>query len=173
MAQAHADLDVDDGTEEIQPRFAHLVDALVGHYTDAQIRRMMRSMHGCGFNLNTFPNVSLSLSFFRVLIPISVDETEIWHMALGMDGGPEIVNAERLRIHEHFQGPFGFGSPDDAEGWERVQRGAAASPSMPILVNRGQNREVTSPEGWPTSHVTDETGMREAYAMYRRMMSDD
>ena len=134
---------------------------------------MMRSMHGCGFNLNTFPNVSLSLSFFRVLIPISVDETEIWHMALGMDGGPEIVNAERLRIHEHFQGPFGFGSPDDAEGWERVQRGAAASPSMPILVNRGQNREVTSPEGWPTSHVTDETGMREAYAMYRRMMSDD
>ena len=58
---------------------------------------------------------------------------------------------------------------DDAEGWERVQRGASAAPTMPILVNRGLNREVTSPEGWPTSHVTDESGMREAYSMYRRL----
>ncbi|MFV0457553.1 MAG: aromatic ring-hydroxylating oxygenase subunit alpha [Actinomycetales bacterium] len=173
MAPAHIDLDVDDGTEPIQPRFQHLVDALEGDYPPEQIRRFMRSMHGCGFNLNTFPNVAMSSAFFRVLIPISVDETEIWHMALGMDGGPEIVNQERLRIHEHFQGPFGFGSPDDAEGWARVQLGAQANPQMPILVNRGVKREALSDEGWPTSHVTDESGMREAYQMWKRMMSDD
>lgn len=172
MATAHVDLDIDDGTEQIQPRFQHLVDALQADgYDDAIIRRMMRSMHGCGFNLNTFPNVAMSSAFFRVLIPIAVDETEIWHMALGMDGGPDNVNQERLRIHEHFQGPFGFGSPDDAEGWERVQLGAQADPNMPILVNRGLNRESTSAEGWPTSHVTDESGMREAYAMWKRMMN--
>ena len=172
MAKAHIDLDEDDGTEEIQPRFQHLVDALQGEYSDAEIRRMMRSMHGSGFNLNTFPNVAMSSAFFRVLIPLSVDETEIWHMSLGMDGGPEIVNQERLRIHEHFQGPFGFGSPDDAEGWGRVQIGAHGAPEMPILVNRGLNRETTTEEGWPTSHVTDESGMREAYAQWRRMMAE-
>ncbi|WP_432557854.1 aromatic ring-hydroxylating oxygenase subunit alpha [Granulicoccus sp. GXG6511] len=172
MATAHMDLDIDDGTEEIQPRFHHLVEQLESDgYSEAEIRRMMRSMHGCGFNLNTFPNVAMSSAFFRVLIPISVNETEIWHMALGMEGGPEYVNQERLRIHEHFQGPFGFGSPDDAEGWDRVQIGAGADPAMPIMVNRGLNREVTSPEGWPTSHVTDETGMREAYAQWKKMMS--
>ncbi|AKE91648.1 MULTISPECIES: Rieske 2Fe-2S domain-containing protein [Rhodococcus] len=174
MAAAHADLDVDDGTEEIQPRFQHLVDELAAAgESPERIRRYMRSMHGCGFNLNTFPNVAMSSSFFRVLIPLSVDETEIWHMALGMDGGPESVNRERLRIHEHFQGPFGFGSPDDAEGWIRVQIGAGGNPNMPILVNRGEGREYTTEEGWPTSHVTDETGMREAYAMWKKMMSND
>ena len=40
-------------------------------------------------------------------------------------------------------------------------------------MNRGLNREVTSPEGWPTSHVTDETGMREAYAQWKKMMAAD
>jgi hypothetical protein len=133
-------------------------------------------MHGTGFNLNLFPNVSLSNSFFRVLRPIAVDRTLVEHIAIGPDGPPEIVgpvNRERLRIHEHFQGPFGFGTPDDSEGWERVQRGAQAEPAMPIMVNRGMAREKAADEGWPTSHVTDETGMRAAYAKWKEMMGDD
>src|SRR5699024_7394613 len=110
MAAEHADLAVERGADEIQPRLLHSVyDIDAERASPARIRPFMRSMHGCGFNLNFFPNVAMSSSFFRVLIPISVDETEIWHMALGMDGGPESVNQERLRIHEHFQGPFGFG----------------------------------------------------------------
>ena len=68
---------------------------------------------------------------------------------------------------------FGFGSPDDAEGWDRVQIGAGGNPNMPILVNRGENREYISDEGWPTSHVTDESGMRESYHMWKKMMTDD
>lgn len=173
MAPGNSDLDVDDGAP-LQPRFDHVVAELreSGEYSEEQIRRFVRSIHGAGFNLNTFPNVSMSISFLRVLVPISVDETEIWHMSLGMDGGPEVVNQERLRIHEHFQGPFGFGSPDDSEGWERVQLGAAGDPDMPILLNRGLERE-TDVDGQRTSQVTDETGMRGAYAMWKKMMSDD
>jgi hypothetical protein len=133
-------------------------------------------MHGTGSNLNLFPNVGLSSAFFRVLRPISANETIIEHLAIGPDAPPEIagpVSRERLRIHEHFQGPFGFGTPDDSEGWDRVQRGAQASPEMPIMVNRGLNREVKTPEGWTTSHSTDETGMRAAYQMWKKMMSND
>ncbi|MEV5301754.1 hypothetical protein [Amycolatopsis methanolica] len=117
----------------------------------------------------------MSAAFFRVLRPISVDEALIEHIAIGPDGPPEldVVNRERLRIHEHFQGPFGFGTPDDAEGWGRVQRGAQAAPDMPILVNRGLGREKDDEHGWPTAHVTDETGMRAAYRMWKQMMSDD
>ena len=111
------------------------------------MRRIVRSMHGAGFNLNLFPNVAMSMSFFRVLRPISVTETEIRHIALGLDGGPEIVNRERLRIHEHFQGPFGFGSPDDSEAWDRVQRGRGGGPGMPIMVNRGLSRERDDARG--------------------------
>jgi phenylpropionate dioxygenase-like ring-hydroxylating dioxygenase large terminal subunit len=177
MVPEHSDLDVDDGSEKLQGRFDNLVAELkAAGADDAQVRKLVRAMHGTGFNLNLFPNVSLSISFFRVLRPISVDETVIEHVALGADGPAEIVgpvNRDRLRVHEHFQGPFGFGTPDDAEGWDRVQRGAQGAPDMPIMVNRGLGRESRSPEGWPTSHVTDETGMRTAYAKWKQMMSDD
>ncbi|GAB2627705.1 aromatic ring-hydroxylating dioxygenase subunit alpha [Prescottella soli] len=172
MVPEHVDLDYDDGTEELQGRFDHVVAELSKTMPPEKVRRIVRSMHGAGFNLNIFPNVAMSMSFFRVLQPISVDETEIRHVALGLDGGPEIVNRERLRIHEHFQGPFGFGSPDDAEAWDRVQRGANGAPDMPIMVNRGLNRESLDSDGHRTSHVTDETGMREAYAMWKKMMND-
>ncbi|MBN9746726.1 Rieske (2Fe-2S) protein [Amycolatopsis sp. A1MSW2902] len=175
MVPEHSDLDVDDGTEPLQGRFDHVVAELSKTLDEAQVRKVVRAMHGTGFNLNLFPNVSMSAAFFRVLRPISVNETLIEHVAIGPDGPPEldVVNRERLRIHEHFQGPFGFGTPDDAEGWDRVQRGAHGGPDLPILVNRGLAREKASPEGWPTSHVTDETGMRAAYAQWKEMMGDD
>ncbi|MEV0089158.1 aromatic ring-hydroxylating dioxygenase subunit alpha [Saccharopolyspora sp. NPDC050642] len=175
MVPEHSDLDADDGSEPLQARFGHLVEELSKTLDAAQVRKLIRAMHGTGFNLNLFPNVSMSAAFFRVLRPVAVDETVIEHIAIGPDGPPEvdIVNRERLRIHEHFQGPFGFGTPDDAEGWDRVQRGAQGAPEMPIMVNRGLSREKPSPEGWPTSHVTDETGMRAAYDQWKQMMSDD
>jgi anthranilate 1,2-dioxygenase (deaminating, decarboxylating) large subunit len=172
MVPEHVDLDEDDGTEQLQERFGHIVAELSREFPPDKVRRIVRSMHGAGFNLNLFPNVAMSMSFFRVLRPISVNETEIRHMALGLDGGPSIVNRERLRIHEHFQGPFGFGSPDDAEAWDRVQRGAVGGPDIPILINRGIGREVPA-DGERVSHCTDETGMREAYAMWTKVMTDD
>lgn len=177
MVPEHSDLDADDGSEPLQARFDELIAELrTAGLDDAAIRKLVRAMHGTGFNLNLFPNVSMSAAFFRVLRPISVNETTIEHIAIGPDGPAEIVNPvnrARLRVHEHFQGPFGFGTPDDAEGWDRVQRGAQGDPDMPILVNRGLAREKPSPEGWPTSHVTDETGMRAAYRQWKQMMSDD
>lgn len=177
MVPEHSDLEADDGTEPLQPRFDGLVAELRENGVDeASIRKLVHAVHGTGFNLNLFPNVSMSISFFRVLRPVSVDETYIEHVALGPDGPAEVVdpvNRTRLRAHEHFQGPFGFGTPDDAEGWDRVQRGARGAPELPIMVNRGLARETPSPEGWPTSHVTDETGMRAAYQQWKRMMSDD
>lgn len=177
MVPEHSDLDADDGSEPLQARFDDLIAELkTTGLDDAAIRKLVRAMHGTGFNLNLFPNVSMSAAFFRVLRPVAVDETTIEHIAIGPDGPSEIVNPvnrARMRVHEHFQGPFGFGTPDDAEGWDRVQRGARAAPDMPILVNRGLAREKPSPEGWPTSHVTDETGMRAAYHQWKQMMSDD
>lgn len=177
MVPEHSDLDEDDGSEPLQGRFDELIAELrSAGLDDEATRKLVRAMHGTGFNLNLFPNVSMSISFLRVLRPVSVDETWIEHVALGSDGPEEIVgpvNRERLRVHEHFQGPFGFGTPDDAEGWDRVQRGSIGGPELPIMVNRGLGRETQSPEGWPTSHVTDETGMRSAYAKWKEMMSDD
>lgn len=161
-----ADLD-----RPIPERFQALADALAKDHPPEAVRRIVRAVGGSGFNLNLFPNLACSMAFFRVLQPIAVNETEIRHVALGMEGGPEAANRMRLRLHEHFQGPFGFGTPDDAEAWERVQRGAQAGPDLWILVNRGLGREKALPDGHRMAHATDETGMRAAYRMWKRMMT--
>jgi len=162
-------IETDDGAP-LPERFEPLAKSLRENHPEDEVRRIVRSMMGVGFNVNLFPNLALSMAFFRVLRPISADETEIRHIALAMDGGPEEANRERLRIHENFQGPFGFGSPDDAEAWERVQRGSYAGPDVPILLNRGINREVTLPNGDINGHSTDETGMRAGYAKWLELM---
>ncbi|GAM04211.1 Rieske (2Fe-2S) domain-containing protein [Novosphingobium sp. MBES04] len=156
----------------IPERFADLAEELRGEgYSDHEVRRIVRAVGGGGFNLNLFPNVACSMAFFRVLRPVSVDETEIRHIAIGMDGGPEAGNRMRLRLHEHFQGPMGFGSPDDAEGWERVQRGSAAGDDLWILVNRGQAPIIGHAAGDHVTDVSAESGMRAAYQEWKRMMS--
>jgi phenylpropionate dioxygenase-like ring-hydroxylating dioxygenase large terminal subunit len=167
-------VDLEDNLDApIPDRFAELAEELRQEGREEKdIRRIVRAVGGSGFNLNMFPNVACSMAFFRVLRPVKVDETEVRHIAIGMDGGPEAANRMRMRLHEHFQGPMGFGTPDDAEGWERVQRGAQAGEDVWILVNRG----VEAPEGKAESghnagDVSSEAGMRAAYRMWKRMMT--
>ena len=101
------DLEEDLMERPIQERFEDLAQALrdEGH-EELEVRRIVRAVGGSGFNLNLFPNIACSMAFFRVLQPISVAETEIHHSVITMDGGPQIANQYRLRLHEHFQGPL-------------------------------------------------------------------
>ena len=163
LVDLEADLDA-----PIPERFLELAEELRKDHDEAQVRRIVRAVGGSGFNLNLFPNVACSMAFFRVLRPVTVMETAIRHIAIGMQGGPPAANRMRLRLHEHFQGPMGFGSPDDAEVWERVQRGAAGLESTEVLVNRGADHPGAD---GPQGHVSAETGMRAAYKMWKRMMS--
>lgn len=167
-------VDLDEGLDApIPERFVGLAAELAAEgHDDAQVRRIVRAVGGAGFNLNLFPNVACSMAFFRVLRPVTVDETEIQHIAIGMKDGPAAGNRARLRLHEHFQGPMGFGTPDDAEGWERVQRGAAAGEDQWIMLHRGVDApEGRGDDGHVTGDVSAETGMRSAYQMWKRMMS--
>lgn len=165
-------VDLDENLDEpIPDRFVALAQELRDDgYPEDQVKKIVRAVTGAGFNLNLFPNVSFSLSFFRVLTPITVAQTDIRHLALGMDGGPKAANRMRLRLHEHFQGPMGFGSPDDAEVWERIQRGTKGGEELPVLVNRGLIDEEQGDYG-PRGHISSETGMRAAYKMWKRMMA--
>jgi phenylpropionate dioxygenase-like ring-hydroxylating dioxygenase large terminal subunit len=157
--------------EPIPERFAELAQSLreEGH-SDAQVRRIVRAVGGSGFNLNLFPNIACSMAFFRVLQPVAVNETEIHHAVITMDGGPAAANRARLRLHEHFQGPMGFGTPDDSEAWERVQKGAQAGKDLWILLNRGLPGERITEDG-RASDVSAETGMRAAYREWKKLMT--
>ena len=165
-------IDLDENLDApIPERFKDLAADLAAQgYDDEKVRRIVRAVGGCGFNLNLFPNAGCSLSFFRILRPVKVDETEIRHIALGMDGGPEAANQMRMRLHEHFQGPMGFGSPDDAEVWERVQRGSAGAGDVDVMVNRGLGLEKQSANGLPVGDISAETGMRAAYKQWKKVM---
>jgi phenylpropionate dioxygenase-like ring-hydroxylating dioxygenase large terminal subunit len=167
-------VDLDENLEApIPERFFELAAQLAAEgYSEEDVRRIVRAVGGSGFNLNMFPNIACSMAFFRVLRPVSVDETEIRHIAIGMDGGPAAGNRMRLRLHEHFQGPMGFGTPDDAEGWERVQRGAQAGGDLWIMLNRGTDAPPGRAEaGHNAGDVSAEIGMRGAYQMWKRMMA--
>ena len=161
-------IDLDKNLDEPVPeRFAELAEELREEHSEEEVRRIVRAVTGSGFNVNLFPNLACSMAFFRVLRPLSVDETEIRHIAIGMDGGPAAANRARLRLHEHFQGPMGFGTPDDAEAWERVQRGSqAGEDAIWIMLNRGEDKTESN-----AGDVTAETGMRAAYQMWKRMMT--
>lgn len=135
------------------------------------MKKLVRAAHGSGFNVNLFPNVACSMAFFRVLRPVTVNETEIQHVAIGGDGAPAPFNRKRMRLHEHFQGPMGFGTPDDGEAWERVHKGSQSGPDGWILVNRGMNNLHQSEDGNVVGAVCSETGMRGAYRQYKKMMS--
>lgn len=156
---------------EVPERFEELAQSLrsEGH-EELQVRRIVRAVGGSGFNLNLFPNIACSMAFFRVLQPISVKETEIHHAVITMDGGPDLANQYRLRLHEHFQGPLGFGTTDDSEAWERVQHGSAAGNDLWIMLNRGLLGEVKTEDGLK-SDVSSETGMRAAYQQWKKMMT--
>lgn len=157
--------------EPIPDRFGALAEELRKTHSEEEVRRIVRAVGGTGFNLNLFPNLACSMAFFRVLRPVSVNETEIRHIALQMDGGPKAANQARLRLHEHFQGPMGFGTPDDADAWERVQRGSQAGPDLWIMLNRGLAGDGTGPGGSNRGDVSAETGMRASYQMWKRMMA--
>lgn len=164
-------VDLEEGLEApIPEKFQVLAAELAKEYDDLTVRRIVRAVGGVGFNLNLFPNLGCSAAFFRVLQPISVDETEVRHIALGMEGGPAAANRERLRIHEFFQGPMGFGSPDDAEVWDRVQHGAQGGRDLWVLLNRGLSHEEVLEDGHRRSDVSAETGMRAAYGQWKRLM---
>ncbi|MDJ0933109.1 aromatic-ring-hydroxylating dioxygenase subunit beta [Breoghania sp.] len=141
-------LDEDNGWK-IHERFSALGRACAENTARSRYAASSRRWGARASNLNLFPNAACSLSFFRILRPVSVEETHIRHIAIGMDGGPEEANQMRFRLHEHFQGPMGFGSPDDAEVWERVQRGTAGGPELDILVNRDKGLEKDGSNGLP------------------------
>ncbi|MPQ73150.1 aromatic ring-hydroxylating oxygenase subunit alpha [Acetobacter senegalensis] len=167
-------VDLEDNLDAPVPdRFLELAEELSKDYPPEKVRQIVRAVGGTGFNLNLFPNLACSMAFFRVLRPLSVNETEIRHIAIGMEGGPECANEARLRLHELFQGPMGFGTPDDAEAWDRVQRGSLAGRDIAILLNRGLGHEAKREDGNLFSDVSAETGMRAAYRQWLAAMTDE
>jgi phenylpropionate dioxygenase-like ring-hydroxylating dioxygenase large terminal subunit len=111
-------------------------------------------------HLGVFPNLQMINSQIRVIRPLAPDLTEVYIYPTTLDGVPDEINETRLRNHEWFYGPSGFGQPDDGEMVERNQLGLQAEVDPWILLSRGLHRQKQLPDGTIVGHISDEVTQR-------------
>lgn len=107
----------------------------------------------------------------RIMIPLEPGRTEVLMFPVLFDGVDDAINTMRLRQHESFYGPAGAGSPDDAEIFERAQRGMNAQVNPWIDISRGMTREQTHADGTITGHISDEVPQRGQMRYWLELMT--
>jgi p-cumate 2,3-dioxygenase subunit alpha len=99
-----------------------------GHKLTAWEKRFgsERAKRMLGYNrvILLYPNTMIAEQFFmvRTCFPLSADETQITSWALAPNGEDPKVREVRMQNFTTFQGPAGFGTPDDIEILEQCQR---------------------------------------------------
>ncbi|ASK34971.1 aromatic ring-hydroxylating oxygenase subunit alpha [Alloalcanivorax mobilis] len=122
-------------------------------------------------HLGVFPNLQLIHDHVRVVVPISPGETEVLMYPVFLKGVGDSINEKRLRAHEAFYGPAAAGSPDDAEIFERTQRGLIADADPWVLLGRGLGREEQDEDGSVAACISDETTQRAQMQEWKRLMT--
>jgi phenylpropionate dioxygenase-like ring-hydroxylating dioxygenase large terminal subunit len=122
-------------------------------------------------HLGVFPNLQLIHDHVRVVVPISPSKTEVLMYPVFLKGVGQSINAKRLRAHEAFYGPAANGSPDDAEIFERVQRGLNGAMDPWVLLARGTQREKTDSDGSVSACISDEITQRAQMQEWKRLMT--
>jgi phenylpropionate dioxygenase-like ring-hydroxylating dioxygenase large terminal subunit len=122
-------------------------------------------------HLGIFPNMQLINQHVRLIQPISVDRTEVILFPVRLGGVSDSFNELRLRRHEEFYGPAGFGQPDDSEIFERAQEGLKAKVDPWIDLSRGRHRERVDSDGTIIGHITDEVTARGQMREWSKLMN--
>lgn len=152
-------------TARMMERYPEYATSMHAKFSDAQIMEISARR-----NIFIFPNLYLFDTHLRVLVPRAVDRTEVQLYVYALKGVPERINQGRLRGHERFYGPAGFGAPDDIEVFTEVQSGVRAKGHPWNLLNRGQHRERVE-DGEHIGHTTDEPPQRALYRRWQRAMT--
>lgn len=122
---------------------------------------------GSMVNLSLFPNLIFVGNQLAVVEPISVDRTRLWFwLCSAPEAAPEI-DLMRLRADEDF---VSFGTPDDLDMFERVQRGLSIPEMEWIDVSRGLSHEDARDASERTS-ITSEGPQRGYLAHYSELMA--
>lgn len=133
---------------------------------------VMYDILGTTKNLVIFPNVALLEHQIRVIRPLAVNKTLVETHHTLLDGAPQQVNEQRIRGHEKFYGPAGFGGPDDIEMFNRMQEGYKAEMIEWIYLNRGLSIETTNEHGERIGKPDHETVQRATYYEWRKLMAN-
>jgi phenylpropionate dioxygenase-like ring-hydroxylating dioxygenase large terminal subunit len=126
--------------------------------------------NGGGFIMSIFPNLLFLFgSQVRVIHPIAANRTEVTVQPVMIKGLPELTEG-RLRTHEWFFGPGGFGQPDDTEMFVRVSQGMRARSVEWVDLSRGRARERNE-SGTRVGPIVDEVTLRGFYRRWKELMT--
>jgi nitrite reductase/ring-hydroxylating ferredoxin subunit len=154
------------------PEATERLESLRREVGEDEYEGYLAGLPGAGINVGIFPNLQLIGIHIRRIEPLSVDRTVVSVRPLLIDGGPEDVNWLRLRYHELFYGPAGFGQPDDFEMFERVGTGLDDSSDEWLRFERGRGEEQPGDDGDTLlGNVTDETPQRCQYRQWIALMA--
>jgi phenylpropionate dioxygenase-like ring-hydroxylating dioxygenase large terminal subunit len=123
-------------------------------------------------HLGVFPNLQLIGNQVRIIVPVAPNVTQVIMSMVRLGGVSDEINTMRVRQHESFYGPAGSGSPDDAEIFERVQRGMQAEFNPWIEISRGMHREYVDTDGSVVGRITDEVPQRGQMKFWLRLMTE-
>ena len=151
------------------PGAERLLAELRAEVGEAHYATLIGALPGPGINIGIFPNLQLIGIHIRRIEPVASDRTVVSVRPLLLDGVPEQFNDLRLRYHELFYGPAGFGQPDDLEMFSRVDIGLDDTEDEWIRLDRGLAVEKDTGE-MRIGNVTDETPQRAQYREWLRLM---
>ena len=154
-------------TARMMDRYPEYREAMKRRFSDEKIIEISARR-----NIFIFPNLYLFDTHLRRIVPKAVNQTEVQLYVYALKGVPEKINEGRIRGHERFYGPAGFGAPDDIEIFTEVQTGVHARGNQWNLLNRGQHRERLEDGEW-VGHTTDEAPQRSLYRYWRHVMADE
>jgi phenylpropionate dioxygenase-like ring-hydroxylating dioxygenase large terminal subunit len=119
-----------------------------------------------------FPNLFIGEIDLFVIQPMAANETVQYQTPLFFKGAPDL-NRRLLRQAEATIGPAGLLLADDAEMFERNQRGVQERSPEWLVLCRGLERERVDEDGCTIGNITDETGQRAIWRHYREFMTKD
>ena len=152
-------------TARMMDRYPEYAKAMSAKYSEPQLIDLSARR-----NIFIFPNLYLFDTHLRVIVPKAVNRTEVQLYVYALQGVPDAINDGRIRGHERFYGPAGFGAPDDIEVFTEVQTGVRARGHEWNLFCRGQHRERVENGEW-IGHTTDEAPQRALYRQWQLEMS--
>ena len=153
------------------PGGPEFIDAIIARDGEDAGRRLIASAGDP--HVGIFPNMQIIHNQVRIITPLAPGKTEVFMFPVLLKGVSPQINAQRLRQHESFYGPASAGSPDDAEIFERTQRGMMAQVDPWLDISRGIHREYVDTDGTIVGHATDEVPQREQIRQWLKMMTGD
>ena len=134
---------------------------------EADANELLDLATGSMLNLSLFPNLIFVGNQLLVVEPVAVDRTRLQLWLTSAPGAPPEIDLLRLRVDEDF---VNFGTPDDLDMFERVQRGLSIPEMEWIDMSRGLPDDSTA-DGTIYGPITSEAPQRRYLAHYAEMMT--